>query len=248
MNKTLYVILPYFNFLKKKGFDKNLDIFLKNFKHYPNVEIIISEASFSDEFLEVNCFKHLKYKTSQCLWYKENLINLAIKSLPEDWNYVAWIDRDIEFLKETWVDETIESLNNFDIIQPWSHILYLNENKNIQSLYKNVKDCISACYFILEKSNSSIHTSHPGHAWAANKTFFNRIKFLYDKTIFGGGDLVLIDCILNSLDENNQFSPIFNKIPINAIENSNKKEINPDEDDDRLKDFFEKLTTPEICD
>jgi len=32
------------------------------------------------------------------------------------------------------------------------------------------------------------------------------------------------------------------------IDNINKKEVNADEDEQRLKDFFEKLTTPEICD
>jgi len=32
------------------------------------------------------------------------------------------------------------------------------------------------------------------------------------------------------------------------IDNGSKKEVNADEDDARLKEFFEKLTTPEICD
>ena len=40
--------------------------------------------------------------------------------------------------------------------------------------------------------------------------------------------------------------PIANVNPL--IDNGNKKEVDADEDDDRLKDFFEKLTTPEICD
>jgi hypothetical protein len=48
------------------------------------------------------------------------------------------------------------------------------------------------------------------------------------------------------------FNRTFNK-QINAsvnplLENGPKKEINADEDDARLKEFFEKLTTPEICD
>jgi len=40
--------------------------------------------------------------------------------------------------------------------------------------------------------------------------------------------------------------PIANVNPL--IDNGNKKEVDADEDDDRLKDFFDKLTTPEICD
>jgi hypothetical protein len=44
---------------------------------------------------------------------------------------------------------------------------------------------------------------------------------------------------------------IFNKtfnIPIKVNNMNDKKEIDADEDDARLKEFFEKLTTPEICD
>jgi len=47
------------------------------------------------------------------------------------------------------------------------------------------------------------------------------------------------------------FNNTFNKPSMNVnplIENGNKKEIDADEDDVRLKEFFEKLTTPEICD
>ncbi len=48
------------------------------------------------------------------------------------------------------------------------------------------------------------------------------------------------------------FNKTFNK-QINTrvnplIDNDNKKEINADEDEMKLKEFFEKLTTPEICD
>jgi hypothetical protein len=41
---------------------------------------------------------------------------------------------------------------------------------------------------------------------------------------------------------------LFNKTFNKPIEQNKNKEINPDEDDDKLKEFFEKLTTPEICD
>ena len=43
------------------------------------------------------------------------------------------------------------------------------------------------------------------------------------------------------------FNATFNKKP-KVEQIGSKKEIDPDEDDGRLKDFFEKLTTPEICD
>lgn len=40
--------------------------------------------------------------------------------------------------------------------------------------------------------------SHPGFAWAANKTSFP--NYLYDKNIIGSGDTFMVDCLLNSWD------------------------------------------------
>jgi hypothetical protein len=42
------------------------------------------------------------------------------------------------------------------------------------------------------------------------------------------------------------FNGTFNKIP--KVDQGPKKQIDADEDEDKLKEFFEKLTTPEICD
>jgi hypothetical protein len=42
------------------------------------------------------------------------------------------------------------------------------------------------------------------------------------------------------------FNRTFNKIP--KVDQGPKKQIDADEDEDKLKEFFEKLTTPEICD
>ena len=41
--------------------------------------------------------RHLQVKAPSVLWLKENLINIAVKSLPDYIEYVAWLDADIEF-------------------------------------------------------------------------------------------------------------------------------------------------------
>ena len=42
--------------------------------------------------------RHIRLRSPHTLWYKENLINIAIARLPGDWEYVAWLDADIQFL------------------------------------------------------------------------------------------------------------------------------------------------------
>ena len=50
----------------------------------------------------------IKLRTDHEIWYKENLINIAVKHLPHDWKYMAWIDTDLEFQNKDWARETIE--------------------------------------------------------------------------------------------------------------------------------------------
>ena len=41
--------------------------------------------------------RHIQIVAPSVLWLKENLINIAMKRLPEYIEYVAWLDADIEF-------------------------------------------------------------------------------------------------------------------------------------------------------
>src|SRR5271154_4063886 len=53
---------------------------------------------------------HVGVRASTLLWNKENLINLGISRLPENWQYVAWIDADIKFRNEHWAADTVDLL------------------------------------------------------------------------------------------------------------------------------------------
>ena len=49
------------------------------------------------EVTEAGNPRHLQLTAPSILWMKENLINIAVKHLPERIEYIAWIDTDIEF-------------------------------------------------------------------------------------------------------------------------------------------------------
>ena len=67
----------------------------------------------------------IKLRTDDEIWYKENLINIAATHLPNDWEYMAWIDADIEFQNKKWVSETIELLQTYKVLQLFSHAIDL---------------------------------------------------------------------------------------------------------------------------
>ena len=50
-------------------------------------------------------------------WHKENLVNLGIARLPRDSRYVAWVDADLTFARHDWVQETIQQLQHYPIVQ-----------------------------------------------------------------------------------------------------------------------------------
>ena len=63
---------------------------------------------------------HVAVRARSLVWTKENLLNLGIARLPQDWKYVAWIDADIVFRHPNWAAETVHALQQYDVVQPWT--------------------------------------------------------------------------------------------------------------------------------
>ena len=183
----LYLILPYFDFNESIFSKKNLDLFISNYGKRDNLKIVLCEGIYDKELPDYSdkIFKHLKFKLKNVLWVKENLINLAIKNLPDDAEFIAWSDRDIYFLNPLWVEDTIEKLKTYDIVQPWSDVIHLNvchsltfisKRKNTLS-FSNKSELCGKLNF--DDCNHKIATS-AGQIWAINKSFYQKIeKFFY---------------------------------------------------------------------
>ena len=189
MNKEndLYLVVPYFNFCNWKSTKNNLDIFLNQNKFDENVKIVISEGIFNNELKDYSkdVFLHLKFKLNSVFWAKENLINLAIKSIPKNWKYLVWCDRDIIFENKNWINESITKLSKSDIIQPWSHLNHLDKN-----LQKISGEFYSMLYTKSDISRQKIY-GHCGMVWGINNTFYNKINKILDWQIIGGADTTI---------------------------------------------------------
>jgi hypothetical protein len=200
--EVLYIILPYFNFINYSSGAKNLKLFIENSKKYPNTKIVLVEAVHRDglELIDYSdtIFKHIKVNARNMLWIKENLINIGVKSLPDDWEYIAWIDRDIEFEDKNWAIKCMEQLKRYDAIQPWKECVYLNahgEEQGEEFFLKNNDintKVFSQCYVDAERNIKCNYYPHHGHAWACNKNFYKKIGGLYDKAIIGSGDSLML--------------------------------------------------------
>jgi hypothetical protein len=198
----LYLILPYFNFTESIFAKKNLDLFINNYAKRANLRIVLCEGIYNEELPDYSgkIYKHLKFKLKNILWVKENLINIAIKNLPEDAQYIAWSDRDILFLNASWVEETIEKLKVYDIVQPWSEVIHLNSLNELQILLR--KNCMafsSKSIIASAIENNNVKGSSTGQIWAINKLFYDKIKKINDIEIIGGADSIIANfCILKN--------------------------------------------------
>jgi hypothetical protein len=186
----LYVILPYFNYCK---YEKRLTLFTDFVKRYwnlINVRIVVVEGSYDKFELPTfgnNVIIHIKVKLVNRIWIKENLINLGIKYLPENWKYVAWIDADLTFLNTNWVHDTMQLLDDHDIVQLFHTAINMGPNGEALKIDN------SFCYMSL-KSGKPYHRAakygfwHPGFAWSMRRSAYEQLGGLLDIAILGSGD------------------------------------------------------------
>lgn len=200
----LYLILPYFDFNQSLLPKKNLDLFISNYAQRANLRIVLCEGIYNQELPDYSnkIFKHLKFKLNNVLWVKENLINLAIKNLPDDAKFIAWSDRDIYFLNPSWVEDTIEKLKIYDMVQPWSEIIHLNAYHKLEVMSKR-EDALSfsnksiLCADINYKNHSNKINTSTGQIWSITKSFYEQIGKINDIEIIGGADSIIANfCVL----------------------------------------------------
>lgn len=132
----------------------------------------------------------VKLRTKHEIWFKENLINIGVQHLPPDWEYLAWIDADIEFQNKNWAQETIEQLQIYDIVQLFSHAVDLGPNGEVMLthlgfnyLYVNGEQMAN-----YSSVSSGLKFGHTGYAFACRKSAYDAMGGLMEFPILGSAD------------------------------------------------------------
>jgi len=141
----------------------------------------------------------IQLRSNTILWQKERLLNIGLRNLPDDCTKIIWIDCDIIFQNDNWVEEVYKSLDKYFVIQPFSFVIRLpkdgiissedlpfglEEGQKIHSMGYGMRDSDREKLF-----DFFIH-GHSGFAWAARREIFNKHGF-YDRLILGSGDLMM---------------------------------------------------------
>lgn len=170
------------------------------------VRLTVVECAYGErphEIVPSEGVQHVKVRANTVMWTKENLLNLGIASLPEDWRYVAWVDADITFRRPDWAAETVHALQLHPVVQPWRDCYDLGPNGEHMAVHR------SFCRVWQEGGPVGMNYgvfAHPGYAWAATRQVVDWVGGLIETAALGAADhhmaLALIGKVARSLPAN----------------------------------------------
>lgn len=227
-NDTLYLLVSYFNYNSNKSRERNIYSFIEKNSN-SKVKIVVIEAIYNNcnqlKDLNAEVFLHLKYNVKHPISLQDNLINVGIKKLPADWQYLAWIDSDVIFNNENWADNILKELQDKDIVHCFKEADFLNQDGTSSNF-----NFLSECYIHVNniKYLDEHQRSHCGFVWALKRSFYEQIKEIFDYSIIGSNDVVINLLVLKKSLEDYFFNSGYSQEYIDLVTEyyNRKKEIN----------------------
>lgn len=179
------------------------------------------ELALRDRHHEITHFDnphHIQLRSPSELWHKENLLNVGISRLPADWEYVAWIDADVQFARPDWVVETIHQLQHFRVVQMWSHAQDVSPSHDLgngrvlsgphQSFLCSYVQQVPFPKYLADGNPGGSGSSgygagrewHSGYAWAARRSAISELGGLGDIAALGSADHHMAAALIGKVD------------------------------------------------
>ena len=173
--------------------------------------LLTIELGYHDNFeLRKNDATHLiQLRADHVMWQKERLLNVARAELPDECEFVVWLDCDVVFERQDWLEATVDSLRESVLIQPYSVVCDLKRDADIPDTTKDgvllERQSMAWQYrkgTINFNSTSTSMLGHysPGHAWAIRREAMEGPGF-YDAMILGSGDFAMAMAAVGRYDD-----------------------------------------------
>jgi hypothetical protein len=191
----LWAITSYWNPVRYRRRRANYRVFREHLK----LPLLAVELAHGPEFEldQEDAEILLQLRARDVLWQKERLLNVALQRLPETCRKVVWIDCDVVFASDDWAQRTIALLDQFVLVQPFSHVRWMPRDWEPGHGRQPGIECLRSVPFLVASGTpaatclgGSQTDRSPGYAWAADREFIERHR-LYDACIVGGGDIAV---------------------------------------------------------
>jgi hypothetical protein len=222
VNAPLYVVTSYSNIFRFYSRQKLYQRFEKMCEDAGAILYTV-ELALRDRHFEITSPfnpRHIQLRSPAELWHKENLINVGVSRLPADWEYVAWIDADVEFARPDWAVETIHQLQHYKLIQMFSHAMdlipdpqspghaYAPASYQFRSfMYSYLTNGTHAWFPSLNTPAKAFQGAsgagaywHPGFAWAARRSALSDLGGLGDRAVLGAADYYMAAALVGAVD------------------------------------------------
>jgi hypothetical protein len=170
------------------------------------VRLTTVEMAYGERLFEITTSgnpRHVQVRTSSDVWAKEALINIGISRLPSDFRYVAWVDADVQFADPAWAQNTLQALQHYAVVQPWSIAHDLGPNHEVM----NTARSFMSCYREQVGLNLAVEPGyakrygywHSGFSWAARREAIDAVGGLLDFAPLGSADFYMAWAMIGEL-------------------------------------------------
>jgi len=207
--ESLWGITSYFN---SAGYARRLRNY-RSFRKHLAIPLVTVELSFNGRFELDNTDAEVlvQLQGGDVMWQKERLLNLAVSRVPDACDGIAWVDCDVIFDSDEWVEQTLEALETYSLVhlfQERHDLKYEVDAKQLSSwgapptshslIYKFNRNEAAPEDFFLSNAPLSRRTT-AGLAWASRRDLLEQ-HGLYDAAILGSGDRLIVCAALGEFE------------------------------------------------
>jgi hypothetical protein len=174
--KDMAVMFVYFNPAKSKRILMNY-LFVNNFYKINEIPTFTIEIVVEDRQPEL-C-DAIQVRSNSYMFYKEQAYRILEKSVPEQFQKLAFLDADVMFDTIDWYRRASEKLNTTEVVQPFETAIWLDITYS--------KELLKRSSWIKMPPGKVKWEYHSGFAWCMQRSYYRDVGF-FDKGFANGGD------------------------------------------------------------
>lgn len=212
----LWGLAAFFNPAGYESKARNFHRFCRGVRRQ-GLQLLTVELAFGDAPFELDdgvCDRVLRRRSDTVLWHKERLLNVGLEHLPRDCDKVVWVDADVVFENDDWVEEARRGLERYVALQPYEQACWLprgvewappeafSHGQGEGRALPGMALTLSHLRHAAERRRalaSFFEHGHTGFAWAVRRAAV-AADGLYDGHILGSGDFVMAHAMYGNRD------------------------------------------------